>query len=464
MAHIEISKGLDIPIRGAPVGSPQIFVSGGESTPLRVPPQIALDLSCFSDINLRLLVKIGDIIKIGDPLAEDKGFEGRYFVAPAAGVVRDIVRGVKRIPLRILIDVTQEKAEEHRQFSSLKPSTASRGELIELLKHGGLFANIRRRPFNMLADPSSPPRSIFVKAIESAPFTPPAEMQVEGFEKEFQVGLDALAALTEGMVHLVYRQGSGMKAFSEAKNVQRHTASGPHPIANSSLHIQEIDPIQGPEDIIWTVSARDVVAIGFLLTNGRYFTKKVISIAGPGIIPGKTGYFKVRDGFPIAPLIAGRLPKACVRLVSGDPLMGVAVGAEDFLGYSHTSLCAIMENIEREFLHFFRLGVDKYSYSGAYLSGHLDNRDRDYDFTTSLHGEPRPFIDSTLYDKVMPLDVPTMLLVKAVMAEDYELAVSYGLLEVDSEDFALPAFVCPSKIEMSEIIKNGLHIAAKEMT
>jgi len=47
----------------------------------------------------------------------------------------------------------------------------------------------------------------------------------------------------------------------------------------------------------------------------------------------------------------------------------------------------------------------------------------------------------------MPLDVPTMQLVKAIMAEDYDLAAEFGLLEVDSEDFALPAFVCPSKIE-----------------
>ena len=56
----------------------------------------------------------------------------------------------------------------------------------------------------------------------------------------------------------------------------------------------------------------------------------------------------------------------------------------------------------------------------------------------------------------MPLDVPTMQLVKAIMAEDYDLAAEFGLLEVDSEDFALPAFVCPSKIEMIDIVKKGL--------
>jgi len=68
-----------------------------------------------------------------------------------------------------------------------------------------------------------------------------------------------------------------------------------------------------------------------------------------------------------------------------------------------------------------------------------------------------------MYEKVMPLPIPTMHLTKAVMAEDYDLAEQYGLLEVDSEDFALATFVCPSKMEMTEIIKNGLQTYAKQV-
>jgi Na+-transporting NADH:ubiquinone oxidoreductase subunit A len=56
-----------------------------------------------------------------------------------------------------------------------------------------------------------------------------------------------------------------------------------------------------------------------------------------------------------------------------------------------------------------------------------------------------------------------MLLVKSVMAEDFELAETLGLLEVDGEDFALPTFVCPSKMEMTEIMKAGIKQHAKEL-
>lgn len=150
-------------------------------------------------------------------------------------------------------------------------------------------------------------------------------------------------------------------------------------------------------------------------------------------------------------------------MISGDPLTGEKTTVEDFLGYDHFAFCAIKENFQREFLSFFRLGVDKYSFSRAYLSGHLNPEGREYHFTTNQHGEHRAFIDSSLYDEVQPLDVPTMLLVKAVMAEDFDLAETLGLLEVDSEDFALPSFVCPSKIEMIDIIRQGLKRYSREV-
>ena len=136
---------------------------------------------------------------------------------------------------------------------------------------------------------------------------------------------------------------------------------------------------------------------------------------------------------------------------------------EDFLGFYDYAFSVIPENKKREFLHFLGLGLNKYSFSRAYASGHFNNENRDYNFTTNQHGEHRAFIDSTLYDKVMPLDIPTMLLVKAVIAEDYDLADAYGLLEVDSEDFALPAFVCPSKIDMTEIIKRRVEAICKRI-
>ena len=185
------------------------------------------------------------------------------------------------------------------------------------------------------------------------------------------------------------------------------------------------------------------------------FLDRVVGIGGPGVLQGKTGYFKIREGYPIESLVSGRVKGTYPRLISGDPLNGHQVAATDYLRFNDFTFSVIPEMESRQFLHFFRLGAGKYSFSRAYLSGHLNNADRSYPFTTSLHGEHRPFIDATLYDKVQPLEISTMLLVKAVMAEDYDLAERLGLLEVVPEDFSLTAFVCPSKIEMPTIIREG---------
>lgn len=461
MVHIKIKKGLDIPLSGKPQGGVKLLVPGGESTPMINPPQVALDLRPFQDQKLRVLVKAGDAVLAGTPLVEDKGCDGRFFVSPAAGTVKDVVRGNKRVLEEIIIDTAKQEA--FVEFSPLNPQSSTREAILERLLTGGVFVNIRSRPFSRLADPQRIPRAIFIKAVESAPFAPPAELQVEGKEKEFQHGLDALKKLTEGKVHLVYRSDTKSKAFLDAKGVEKHTVEGPHPIANHSVHIQHIEPITSVNDCVWTLNAYDVVAIGSLLEKGKILNDKVISIAGPGILPDRVGYFKVKCGCPIGCLIAGRLQKGEVRLISGDPLMGHRVGVNGFLGFGDFVFCAIPENTERELLHFFRLGMDKYSISGAYLSGHLNNSEREYPFTTSQHGEHRPFIDPSLYEKVQPLSIPTMQLVKAVMAEDYDLADTLGLLEVDSEDFALPTFVCPSKMEMTEIIRQGIQRYAKEV-
>ena len=236
MAHIKITKGLDIPLDGKPEGPAKPFVPGGEVSPLVAPHQIALNLRTFQDLKFKLLVKPDEVVKLGQPLVEDRSTPGRMFIAPAAGVIKEIRRGYKRSLLDIVIIVAQK--EEHQEYPKIHVGESSRETLIERMKIGGIFSHIYVRPFNRLADPHKSPRAIFVKALESAPYVPPSEMQVEGHEREFQIGLDALAKLTDGPVNLIYRAGSRQRTFTEARNVQRHTAEGPHPIANPSVHIQ----------------------------------------------------------------------------------------------------------------------------------------------------------------------------------------------------------------------------------
>lgn len=459
--HIAVKKGLDIPIKGHPKGGIRQNIPSGEAHAVTQPSQIALMFDPFHDLRFKVLVKPGETVKIGQPLAEEKGTFGRMLVSPAGGVIDKEVRGPKRVLESIIINVSPN--EEFFERNPLLLSNSSQEELIAYLLHGGAFAYIHQRPFSKLADPVKLPRAIFVKALESAPFVPPAELQVKDHEEDFLIGIEALNKICPGNVHLVHRADSTCDAFTHAKNANIHTAEGPHPVANHSVHIEAISPIQSADEIVWTVNAWETAYIGHLIRTGQPLIERILAVAGPGILDGQAGYYRGRSGYPIKSLIPGRIHKGPQRLISGDPLTGNAVSSEDFLGFYKTTLSVIPENTKREFLHFFRLGMAKYSFSKTYLTGHLNNTERTYNFTTNQHGETRAFIDSSLYDKVMPLNISTMLLVKAVMAQDFELAEQLGLLEVASEDFALPSFVCPSKIEMIQIIQQGLNQYAAEM-
>jgi len=452
--HIQVKKGLDIPIEGEPSGKPQEIKATGEGESHL--EKIALDLRPYEDLRFKLLKKPGELVKIGEPILEDKHCQGRAFVSPGHGVIEEIQRGEKRQILNVSIKL--EKEEEYFSYPPLDVQSAEKEKLLNRLLEGGAFARLRRRPFNILARPDKLPSATFVKAIESAPFTPPAEMQVEGQEELFQIGLDTLAKITEGLVHLVHRKGSSCQAFTKAKNVQIHTADGPHPVGTHSLHIQKIRPIFSADEVVWTASVLDVLVIGRLISEGKLYINRVIGIGGPPVVEGQTGYFHTREGVPISHLAKGRIPTAPIRLISGDPLMGAKVRMDDYLGIEDTAFSAIAEPTHREALHFFRLGLNKYSFSNAYYTPK-----RKFALTTSLHGEKRAFIDPTLYDDVQALEIPTMQLVKAVMAEDLELSEELGVYEVVPEDFALATFVCPSKINMTEIIKQGLRNFAAEM-
>ena len=431
--HIKIRRGLNIPIEGLPKG---------ELVDLAPSSTIALDLSTYPELRFKLLVKVGDEVIIGEPIAHDKKCEKRLFVAPAAGKVVEIRRGLKRRLLSVVIEKSPDEKEQ--TFDVKKP-------LRDLLCEAGLFGKIRRRPANLLAHPDQEPRSIFVRAIESAPIVPSARMQIAGQEELFQLGLDALASIAP--VHLV-----GEEDFPSFAKIEQHTATGPHPISSPSIHIEKIDPIRSSKDVVWTLTAHDLLSIGYLLKNGKILTKRIIGVGGPALIPDQRRYLRLREGQSIASIFEGRTGEGGLRFVSGDPLMGSKVELEDHLGIEDFAAVALSTPQKRQFLSFLRPGFDKYTASRTYHS-----RRGDFAFDTNNHGEERAFIDGRVYDKVMPLRIPTMPLVKSILSQDWDQAEELGLLEVEPADFALPAFVCPSKIEMVEIVREGLRAYAEEV-
>jgi Na+-transporting NADH:ubiquinone oxidoreductase subunit A len=451
MVHIKVAKGLNIPIAGQPA-TDNVF-----SLPLG---QYAYDLRPYERLHLRIIVEEGQEVAKGQALAIEPAPPGRVFVAPLPSKVVAIHRGAKRHPLEIVLDpLPSSGLVEPDPHPNLLEG--DRAETVSQLLKAGLLPCIRFRPFNRIANPGFLPKSIFVKAVETAPLVPAAEMQIQGRELQFQTGIKVLQRLTDGKVHVVAAAHSPIEALCEALPCSVHTVEGPHPASNPSLHIQHIDPILSSKDLIWTATALDVIRIGQYCISGELWVDQIVSIAGPGIKEGSSCYARTFPGIPISSLIGNMLIEQPVRLISGDPLTGSEVSKSDFLRHGHTTLSALPEasKTENKLLYFMRLQTDSYTSTNTYIT----NREKRYSLTTNQHGEVRPFIDGAVYDKVMPFNVLPTLMAKALLVDDLDKAVAYGFLDIVPEDFALADFICPSKISLMQIVKEGQEKSFKEL-
>ncbi|MDX8430941.1 MAG: NADH:ubiquinone reductase (Na(+)-transporting) subunit A [Candidatus Algichlamydia australiensis] len=429
--HIKIRKGLTIPLPG-PANR---FIEK-----LTQPKRAALELSSFKDVRFALKVQEGDLVQIGTPLVVDKDLPERNFVSPVSGKVVEIKRGEKRRLLAIGIELDSEQ-----QSASLpKITNGDRDAIIKSFLQAGLFAHIRQRPCNILAHPKRLPKSIFVQALASAPYEPSPLLEMEEYRQAFAKGLELLEKIAP--VHVVSREKLDLQHGTN------HTAEGPHPIANPSVHIYHIDPITNREQTVWTVQVHDVIVMGILALEGRYHNTRLISLAGEPVPEEKRGFYRVTCGTQIQEIFQNR---EC-RIISGNPLTGRGVQPDDYLGFFDSTICAIQESHKRRLLHFLRAKTKSYSALKAYLTS------KQAQFSTLQHGEERAFVDGGIYQKIMPMEISVMHLIKALLAENLELADELGLLEVAAEDFALSEFICPSKVPMCAIAEKGLLAYAKQ--
>lgn len=436
--QIKIKKGLNIPVEGVP----EKYKGELSSSKL-----VGLDIQSLPAQRLRPLRKEGEAILRGEPLLEDKEIAGRVFVSPASGKVQEIKRALKRAITTVVIEKDSDKDYQYDSFH-----VSSKEEILSFLNTTGLLVGIQMRPFGHIARADRPPKKIFVRAIESYPFAVPPSLQVEGNETAFQKGLSLLSTLVNGKIHLVMEGKEECKAITDAKEVNKHTFSGPHPSGLSSVHIHYIDPIISVEDTTWTLGVLEVLSIGYLLEKGKHYLKRICSVGGE-IDPQKVGYYKVDAGIAIKELLQEK-GASQARLISGNPLFGNPITSDGYLGFYETTISLLKHEERREFLHFLRLGRKSFTATRAYAR--FFSRSKTYSFTDKKHGELRAFINSEMYDKVMPMNIPTVLLLKSLIAEDFDTAVKLGLLEVVPEDFALASFVCPSKIEMVSIVQEKL--------
>jgi Na+-transporting NADH:ubiquinone oxidoreductase subunit A len=67
-----------------------------------------------------------------------------------------------------------------------------------------------------------------------------------------------------------------------------------------------------------------------------------------------------------------------------------------------------------------------------------------------------------LFERVMPLDIPPSVLLRALLVRDTGQSLALGCLELDPEDLALCSFVCPAKRDYGEALRISLELLERE--
>ena len=447
--NIYLKKGLNIPING---------VASQTTKKVIVPDVVAIKPTDFRGLVPKLLVREGDKVLAGTPVLADKMSQNILFASPVSGVVAEVVRGEKRKLLEVLIKADAE--QEYVDFGVKRVADMSAEQIKEALLASGLWPALVQRPYGIIANPEVAPKAIFVSAFSTAPLAADLDFTLRDELANIQTAINALSKLTKGGVHLSLNAATySGTPFHKLENVIMHTFEGKHPAGNVGVQIHHISPICKGETV-WTVSLMMLAAIGKLFNTGKYDVRRKIAVTGPKA--NNPAYVDGYPGISMKDIKEFYGDASELRFVSGDVLTGKNVGAEGFLGFHDNQISILEEGDKYELLGWAKPFRPKlFSASRTYFSWLTPNKK--YDMDTNLHGGPRAFVVNDTYSKVLPMELYPVHLLKACLANDIDNMEKFGIYEVLEEDFALCEYVCPSKIDIQQIITDGIALMMKEM-
>ena len=445
--NVKIKRGMDIPLEGKP--STHIHAISSSTT-------FAIKPTDFKGLIPKLRIKQGEEVSVGDCLFTDKKNDKICFTSPVSGEVAEIVRGDRRAitAIKILADSSEYKSKE---FDIQNYPSKNVDEIKAILLESGLWPFITQRPYGVIADTEVTPKSIHVSGFDSSPLAADLGVSLRGQESQLETGFKILNMLSEGGVYLNLHAKKDNTIYQNIKDVKVSYFDGPHPSGLVGVQINNLDPIN-KGDIVWTIKPQHVAFIGKLFETGKLDFEQNIVIAGSEV--KEPAYYTTRLGASVDSLMNDNYKSENVRVISGNVLTGTKIDKDGYLGFFDNQVTVIPEGNQYELLGWLFPSYARPTLSPSLpISKYLK---KSFNVNTNPHGEPRAYVVTGQYEKVLPMDIMPQQLIKAVMAKDLELMENLGIYEVIEEDMALCEFVCTSKINVQQVLSEGLELMAEE--
>ena len=422
------------------------------------PKSVSLNPSNFHLIIPKMVVRVGEKVNVGDVIFYSKKDERIKFCSPVDGLIKEIVRGAKRKIIEIVIDVDKNQKKLEHNIIELEKLNAD--EIKNIILNSGCWPFIKQRPYEIIANPSEKPKSIFISSFNSAPISADFQIILDDQKEEFKTGLKVLSKLTDGEINICIKKDIST-FINDIKGIKTHIVSGPHPSGNVGVQIHHINPINSGERV-WTLGPEDVAILGRFFLTGFYSPIRTIAVSGAPVKYPK--YYKTIIGSELREIIndVGIDLKDSLRIINGDVLTGTKVEPDNYLGFYNNTVSVLREGNQYRmfgwvpFINNKVPSIYKTSFSWLFPNNK-------YDLDTNLNGEERAFVVTGEMEKVFPMDIFPMQLLKECMAENIDKMESLGIYEVAPEDFSLIDYSSSSKIEAQYIIRKGLDLMIKEV-
>ncbi len=432
------------------MGAPEPVIEPGN--PVRTVALLGHD---YNGLKPKMLVEAGDQVTLGQPLFVDKHDPAVHFTAPGSGTVSAINRGARRALQSVVIELDElaDSPPPYAQLAKANPDSLAADDIRAALFTSGLWTAFRTRPFNKVPQSDSTPQAIFVTAIDTQPLAANPEQVVARYQDTFLSGLHLISRLSHGHVHVCTGPEWSLPV-SENEQIKYTQFSGPHPAGLPGTHIHHLNPV-GINNTVWHIGYQDVIAIGKLFTTGTIWTERTVALGGSSFT--KPRMVTTRLGANIDDLVNGELTtdSAPHRLLSGSVLNGrTATDTDAYLGRYHLQVSTLANTSKRKL--FGWLGIFDGNYSFASRIARRQGHTTSHNFSTQQFGRPTALVPIDAFDRVIPMDILPVPLLRALLIRDTDQGQALGCLELDADDLALCSFVCPGKNDYGEALQLNL--------
>ena len=451
MSDHVITKGLDIPIKGA---------ASGSVVQLDPPETVAYTPTEFRGITAKPAVREGDVVKRGTPLFFHKMRPEMVFRSPAAGTVKEVRRGRRRVVTDVIVERSGDDAETWEPRSLMQIRSFSREEALAAALGSGMWAALQTRPLDKVADPDVAPQAILISATETGPCQPGPDVLLSEDDRDaMQAAVEVLRHLCDS-VHVAVPRGAKHASLVAIDDVEWHTFDGPHPAGDPGVQVNLVAPPRG-NGVVWTIRAWDAAELGRAVLTGEFSAARTYAAVGVGVKEPR--YVRTLLGAPLTH-ITGAVIDGDNRWIRGSVLTGEAVDGDRWASMLRRAVHVLPEHVPQDILGWALPMFGTWSFHRAFLAGLLGNKPQSgVDMRPGLWGGHRAIVPVGAYERVMVTpDILPEFLFKSIVAGDLEESIQLGMLDMTAEEAALCTYVCPSKTEFDVLLREGLDLYERE--